>query len=398
MSDATITVTEVNRRIADLFKSDESLSDMRVKGEISNFTDHYKTGHLYFTLKDEGASVKAVMFKGAAASLRFKPENGMSVTARGDVRVFERDGQYQLYVFELTPEGRGALYLSFIELKERLQKEGLFSQKRALPRFPNRIAVITAETGAALRDILNIIGRRDPLVTVSVIPALVQGQNAPASLISALGKARALPNADLIIIGRGGGSIEDLQAFNDEGVARTLFASGVPTISAVGHETDFTICDFVADLRAPTPSAAAELAVPDTGEIIASLEALRSDLRTRVNRIFTDKHALLDSLKREVTAKSPSAMLDSYKKRFETAEIYVKNAVLAAIDAKKQRLISEMRRIDALSPINVLTRGYSIASIGGKPLTDSDNARIGDIIDIRLSKGGITAEVKEKHG
>ncbi|MDR0223237.1 MAG: exodeoxyribonuclease VII large subunit [Oscillospiraceae bacterium] len=394
----TVTVSQVNRKIAALLKSDKSLSDVRVKGEISNFTDHYKTGHLYFTLKDENSSIRAVMFKSSAGGLKFKPENGLTVTVRGDVRAFERDGQYQLYVFEMRPEGKGALYLAFLELKEKLEKEGLFAKKRPLPRSPGRVAVITAETGAAFQDILNVLGRRNPLVKVTLIPALVQGANAPASIISAFNKARALEKgADVIIFGRGGGSIEDLRAFNDEAVARAVFASDVPTISAVGHETDFTIGDFVADTRAPTPSAAAEMCVPDLSETYAALIALREDMRIGMTRIVALGSERVEALRREINAKSPSARLSSYERQFDIFEKQLKNAVGALITGKKQRLITEMKRVEALGPANVLMRGYAIVSTeGGKTVTSCEDVGAGDRLHIKLHKGKIIARVEEK--
>jgi exodeoxyribonuclease VII large subunit len=395
----TVTVSNLNKKIANLFKSEKSLENICVKGEISNFTDHYKTGHLYFTLKDETSSVKAVMFKSNAdrqAWLRDgnSDKNGMKVTVSGDVRVFERDGQYQLYAHEIHPEGMGALYVAFLELRERLEKEGLFSQKRELPKQPGVIAVITAETGAAVHDILNTLGRRNPLVKVKLFPALVQGENAPASLINALSRANS-SGCDLIIIGRGGGSIEDLWAFNNEELARAIFASKTPTISAVGHEIDFTIADFVADLRACTPTAAAEISVLDISEVYNSLNAMKSDLRQRFNRrleLFSER---TQAFEREIHAKSPLAKLEFYQSRIQAAENQIKNAVTTVISAKKQQLISEMKRIDALSPLNVLMRGYSIVTDkNGKAVVDTGNVHIGDSIGIKLHKGAITARVE----
>jgi len=395
----TITVSQVNAKIAQLLKKEKSLSDIQVKGEISNFTFH-KTGHLYFTLKDESSSVKAVMFAQAAHGLKFKPENGMKVTVRGDIRVFERDGQYQLYAYEMLPEGMGALYLAFFELREKLEKEGLFSQKRPIPRNPGNIAVITAETGAALQDILNVISRRNPLVTVTVIPALVQGVNAPASVIAALQKAQ-ITNAEIIIFGRGGGSIEDLQAFNDEKLARAVYDSKIPTISAVGHEIDFTIADFVADLRAPTPSAAAELSVPDIGEIYQSLDLLKADMRLRLNRAIAYNFERVTAMQREINAKSPSSKLADYSRQLSLYQTQLKTAIGNAISNKRQSLITEMKRIDALSPLNVLMRGYAITTAvragSARPLTDIADVNIGDKVNIRLHKGRITAKIEEKH-
>jgi len=392
------TVSQVNKKIANLIKSEKSLVGISVKGEISNFTDHYKTGHLYFTLKDETSSIKAVMFKSCVSSLKFKPENGMKVTVGGDVRVFERDGQYQLYAFEMQPEGMGALYIAFLELRERLEKEGLFSQRRPIPRTPRKIAVITAETGAALQDILNVLGRRNPLVKVVLIPAFVQGANAPQSLIEAFAKAQST-DVDVIIFGRGGGSIEDLWAFNDEQLARAVFASKIPTISAVGHEVDFTIADFTADLRAPTPSAAAELSVIDIGEVYDSLDVLKSDMRFKLNRQIALNFERIEAVYREINARSPAMRLAAEQNRLDVLEKQLKHSMDAAVSVKRQQLITEMKRIDALSPLNVLMRGYSIVTdSASKAVTDAANVKNGDMVGIKLHKGKITAQVKEKHG
>ncbi|MCL2633899.1 MAG: exodeoxyribonuclease VII large subunit [Oscillospiraceae bacterium] len=391
----TVSVSEVNSKIARLIKSDKSLGDVYVKGEISNLNDK---GHVWFTLKDENTSIKAVMFSQNKKSLNFAPENGMTVTVRAEVRVYERDGLYQLYVHEMTPDGMGALYLAFLQLREKLEKEGLFSQKREIPRSPKRIAVITAETGAALQDILNIIGRRNPLVTVITIPAWVQGVHAPASLIDGINKAQNT-GAEVIIFGRGGGSIEDLQAFNDEQLARAVFASRIPTISAVGHEIDFTIADFAADLRAPTPSAAAELCVPDIGEVYEALGALKSDLLFRLKRLIGINSERVTSLQREINAKSPTARLSAYERQFDIHKAQLKAIMGNVIGNKRQMLITEMKRVDALSPMNVLMRGYSIVTDdNGKPVTDVDNVSVGDKANIKLHKGRIIARIEEKHG
>ena len=392
--DTSISVSEVNKRIADIIKDEKSLSKLSVRGEISNFTNHI-TGHLYFTLKDEGSSVKAIMFKGSAGKLKFTPENGMTVTVRGDIRVFERDGQYQLYVTSMKPDGMGALYVAFLALRDKLEKEGLFTQKRLLPKAPRKIAVITAETGAAIQDILNILSRRNPLVTVTLIPALVQGAGAPASIIAGLNAAQS-SGADVIIFGRGGGSIEDLQAFNDEGVARAVYASSIPTISAVGHEIDFTISDFVADLRAPTPSAAAELSVADLGDVYDWLESLKSDMRFRAGRLLTANMERIAAIEREIAAKSPTAKLSFFAHSLAALNEQIRTAMTSVIANKRQLLITEMKRVDALSPLNVLMRGYSIATDSkGRAIVSSDDVKVGDRVDVKLHKGKIIAKVEE---
>ena len=268
-----LTIAQLNRYVKSRLDADENLYNVFLVGEISNFTDHYKTGHFYFTLKDSDAQIKAVMFRQNALRVKFKPENGLKVIVRGRVSLYEAAGSYQVFVDDMQPDGVGALNLAFEQLKERLQKEGLFDEahKKPLPRYPQRIGVITSETGAAVQDILNILGRRFPYAEVVLAPVLVQGDGAPEQMIAALQDFNRLQNADVIIIGRGGGSAEDLWAFNDENLAYAVYRSEIPVISAVGHETDFTICDFVADLRAPTPSAAAELAVPDQTELRAEI-------------------------------------------------------------------------------------------------------------------------------
>ncbi|MCL1866218.1 MAG: exodeoxyribonuclease VII large subunit [Oscillospiraceae bacterium] len=393
-------VSQINSKIAKLVKSEKSLSNIGVSGEISNFTNHYKTGHFYFTLKDESSSIKAVMFKNSVDSLKFKPENGsdwngMKVVVKGDIRVFERDGQYQLYAFDMLPQGMGALYIAFLELRERLEKEGLFSQKREIPRNPATVAVITAETGAALQDILNTLSRRNPLVKVLLFPALVQGEQAPKSLIAGLSRAQS-SGADVIIFGRGGGSIEDLQAFNNEDFARAVYASKIPTVSAVGHEIDFTIGDFVADLRAITPTAAAELCVADISEVYDSLSMLAVTLKSRVNELISRNFERVESLGREINAKSPKARLNVYRSQLEVLDRQIKNSVAAQISGKKQRLITEMKRVDALSPLNVLMRGYSIVTDSdGKAVTDAGKVGVGSRITVKLHKGKLITRVEE---
>ena len=394
----SVTVSQVNKKIANLLKGEKTLSDINMKGEISNFTNHYKTGHFYFTLKDETSSIKAVMFKNSVESLKWKPEdgkdyNGMKVTVRGDVRVFERDGQYQFYAFDMQPEGMGALYIAFIELRDRLEKEGLFLQKRALPTTPQKIAIITAETGAALQDMLNILSRRNPLVKVLLIPALVQGANAPKSIIDGLAKAQST-DADIIILGRGGGSLEDLQAFNDEELARAVFASKIPTISAVGHEVDFTIADFVADLRAPTPSAAAELSVADIGEVYEYLTGLRQDMWHRITRTLSLNAERIGAMNREINAKSPSTRLANYRNQLDVLDKQIRNTMGGVLSAKRQQLVTEMKRVDALSPLNVMMRGYSIVTDSSdKAITDVKDVQVGDSVGIKLHRGKLTAEI-----
>ncbi|MBQ3004952.1 MAG: exodeoxyribonuclease VII large subunit, partial [Clostridia bacterium] len=270
----TITVSQLNAYLKSIIEYDDNLRDFYLKGEISNFTNHYRTGHLYMTLKDGESQVKAVMFRSAAQKLKFRPENSMQIIARGRISVYERDGQYQFYIEEMQPDGVGALALAFEQLKKKLENEGLFSKeyKKPIPEFPERIGVVTSPTGAAIQDILNVLGRRYPKAEVIFAPVQVQGDSASGQIAKAIFEFNQKKCADVLIVGRGGGSIEDLWAFNEEVVARAVFASKIPIISAVGHETDFTICDFVADLRAPTPSAAAELATPDIDKLYSLID------------------------------------------------------------------------------------------------------------------------------
>ena len=291
-----LSVSQLNRYIKMNFDADENLANIFISGEISNFTNHYRTGHLYFTLKDDSAAVRAVMFNSSAKRLKFMPEDGMKVIARGRVSVYEASGQYQLYVDDMQPDGVGALNLAYEQLKEKLQKEGLFSElhKKPLPPYPEKVGVITSPTGAAVRDIINVLGRRFPYAEIVFCPVLVQGDGAHLQLTDAVNLFNSERAADVIIIGRGGGSIEDLWEFNDEGLARAVYNSEIPVISAVGHETDFTICDFVADMRAPTPSAAAELAVPDANELQYALSALKNRMFLNVSSGIADRRSRLE--------------------------------------------------------------------------------------------------------
>ena len=312
MQKRIISVSELNEYIKLVLEHDELLMNVYVKGEISNFTNHYKTGHMYFWLKDAGGAVKAVMFRGNAIRLKFMPENGMKVLVSGRVGVFPRDGQYQIYVDSMEPDGIGALALAYEQLKQKLEKEGLFAEgrKRPLPQMPMRIGVITSPTGAAIRDILNILGRRFPLAEVDLYPALVQGENAAADLVRGLAHFNRAKNVDVIIIGRGGGSIEDLWAFNEEPLVRAVAMSEIPVISAVGHETDFTLCDFAADKRAPTPSAAAEIAVPNAEDILYTVQTADMRLRRAMNQKISMARERLDRLAASRVLKNPQNVID----------------------------------------------------------------------------------------
>ncbi len=395
-----LTVTQVNRYMKMVTDAQGPLQDLWVRGELSNFTNHYKTGHFYFTVKDEECSLKGVMFRSDALKVRFAPENGMKVLLHGRITVFPRDGVYQLYADEMQPDGEGALALAFEQLKKKLEAEGLFAEerKRPLPRFPSSVGVITSPTGAAVRDIINITGRRFPSAVLRVYPALVQGDAAVPSLIAGLEFFNRTLPCDVIVIGRGGGSLEDLWAFNDERLARAVAASRIPVISAVGHETDFTICDFVSDRRAPTPSAAAELAVPDRAELLQTLKATGNRLdRSLVRSVEIRRKAVKDLASRRVFVSCRSILDD---RRMELSELALR------LDRETRRNLSDQRTrvsrtvslLDALSPLRVIGRGYGAVMKEGKVLNGAETVCPGDGLTVRMRNGEIDCTVIEVRG
>lgn len=393
-----ITVTQLNEYIRVRMDADAFLSRVLVKGEISNFTNHYKTGHFYFTIKDEGALIRAVMFRSSASKLAFVPENGMKILARGRVSVFPRDGQYQLYCDSMQPDGIGALYFAFEQLKKKLAAEGLFdeSRKRPLPKIPTRIGVITSPTGAAIRDIINILGRRFPYAKVFLYPALVQGAEAAPSLIAGMEYFNRTKSADVIIIGRGGGSIEDLWAFNDETLARTIAASKIPVISAVGHETDFTICDFVADRRAPTPSAAAELAVPETHELMRKIDNIIGRMSLLVGRQVAHGRQVLDFYEKQGLFAHPERMFEDRKMRLLLLGQRLDGAAMGTLADTRHRLAQNTAKLEALSPLGILTRGYSVTTLGdGRLLSSVEDVSVGSPVFVRLRDGTMRATADE---
>lgn len=393
-----LSVSQLNRYIKMNFDADENLANIFISGEISNFTNHYRTGHLYFTLKDDSAAVRAVMFNSSAKRLKFMPEDGMKVIARGRVSVYEASGQYQLYVDDMQPDGVGALNLAYEQLKEKLQKEGLFSEhhKKPLPPYPEKVGVITSPTGAAVRDIINVLGRRFPYAEIVFCPVLVQGEGAHLQLTDAVNLFNSERAADVIIIGRGGGSIEDLWEFNDEGLARAVYNSEIPVISAVGHETDFTICDFVADMRAPTPSAAAELAVPDANELQYALSALKNRMFLNVSSGIADRRSRLEYLKSKGALKSPDEMLSNRSQRLDTAFSKMLSSYENRIGGKKVEFISAATALSKLDPMSVLMRGFAFVSDkNGKNVYSSQALAKGDKINVRFHDGSAVCEVKE---
>lgn len=387
-----VTVSQVNRVVSMLIKGDRRLADVCVRGEISNFTRHYKTGHLYFTLKDEQTQLKAVMFAGNAAGLRFDPENGDKVVCRGTVTVYEPSGVYQINCRLMQPDGEGEQAQALEELKKRLAAEGLFSRKRAIPAMPKKIAVITSAGGAALQDVINIISRRCPVVKLVIIPAQVQGADAPRSVADAIARAQTT-GADTIIFGRGGGSAEDLAAFNTEIVARAVYNSAIPTISAVGHETDFSIADMAADMRAPTPSAAAELAVPDISTVLSALDGLQHRIAGYAKRCVAANERSLAYRGEVIRARSPQSRINNHSQRLDALSESIAAKAHNALERAERRLTATAEVISALDPMGVLVRGYSLTYCGDRVVTSSGELKQGDELDIRLSKGAVTAVV-----
>ena len=389
-----VTVTQLNKYLKERFDEDENLNAILVKGEISNFKNHY-TGHLYFTLKDENSLIKCIMFKSYAEKLNFKPKDGMKVMVFGTVSVFERDGVYQIYAKSMMEDGMGDLHEQFEQLKAKLEKEGLFEQshKKIIPLYPNVIGVLTSQTGAVIRDIINVSTRRNPNVYIRLLPVPVQGPGAAEQIADKIRIMNEKKLADVLIIGRGGGSLEDLWPFNEEIVARAIYDSEIPIISAVGHETDFTIADFVADLRAPTPSAAAELAVPDIFEvkqkIINYQDRSKLALKKKIeimklrfekimkSRIFTDPmRKIMDDF----------IILDDYMKRLENAMKEIKTE-------NKNKYIELITKLDSISPLKTLTRGYSLTEKDGKIIKSASQIDKGDIIIIKFSDGEKNAKI-----
>lgn len=398
MSGTVLTVSQVNFFLKSLIEGDGRLTDILVSGEISNLTDHYKSGHLYFSLKDEKAVIKAVMFASAARRLKFRPQNGMKVILRGRVSVYEPSGQYQLYGEDMQPAGIGALSLAYEQLKARLAEEGLFDDayKHPLPPYPERIGVITSPSGAAVRDILQVTARRWPVAEIVFCPVLVQGEGAPAQLtaaVRALDQARA---CDVVIIGRGGGSLEDLWAFNDEGLARAIFACSIPVVSAVGHETDYTICDFVADLRAPTPSAAAEVCTPDILEERQHLHAFWRYFQEEARDYLDSLRQSLDILVQESPLAQPQAYVSACRARLEGLERQLAQQGRGKLEKSRGALSLLAGKLDSLSPLRVLARGYSVViDPTGCALRDTASLQPGQIVAIRAEKGTASAEILE---
>lgn len=394
-----VSVSQINRRLATLIKSDDKIRNISVKGEISNFVEHLKSGHMYFTLKEGDASIKVVMFRWFAEKLSIDPENGMNVVVSGSVQLYERDGVCQLYATGIEQEeGLGEGLLSFEQLKEKLGKEGLFDRKRPLPSTPKSICVVTSETGAALQDIINVLSRRYPFVKLKLIPVLVQGEDAPRSIAEGIKLAQE-SGTDLIIFGRGGGSAEDLSAFNAEIVARAVYESKIPTISAVGHEIDFTICDFVADMRAPTPSAAAEIAVPDINDILSSIKALQNRIKEKAVAKIARAESRVSSVNALISYLNPKSKLENNTKNVNALFSVIKKDFSSLVAEKELQLKKAAELIDAFNPMNTLNRGYSLVLKDGMTVSSVSDVKKGNKITVKMADGEFDAVIEsvKKH-
>ena len=392
-----ITVTQINKYIGSILKNDRKIQGIMVRGEISDYVKHYRSGHVYFMLKDNESAIKAVMFASAAARLKFAPEDGMSVIVSGSIGVYERDGAYQLYVNDIIPEGKGAAGVALEQLKKKLQKEGVFdtAHKRPIPPMPKKIGAVTSLSGAAVRDIINVLSRRYPLCEVYAVNAQVQGEGAAESICRGILKAEAA-GCDVVIVGRGGGSSEDLSAFNTEKVAYAIYNCKVPVISAVGHETDFTVADLAADLRAPTPSAAAELSAPDIASLYERIDILERRAERSAYAALDKATDRFTALNARLMAQSPENRLKLTVERLTSLDKRCETAFLRYIDKLERQLSEKAARLDSLSPLKVLSRGYSLVYNDEKLLNSSEDLEKGNKVKIRFGNGGAEAEITDK--
>lgn len=390
-----LSVTQLNTYIKSLLDGDANLSNLFIRGEISNFKRH-TSGHLYLTLKDENSRLPAVMFRSNAMKMRFMPQDGMQVIARGRISVYDRDGRYQLYIEEMHPDGVGDLSVAYEQLKDKLAAEGLFAQehKKPLPPYPQRVGVITSATGAAVHDIITVLARRYPVANLILCPVHVQGTEAAGEICEALDRFNRQRAADVIILGRGGGSIEDLWAFNEESIARAIYRSEIPVISAVGHETDFTICDFVADVRAATPSAAAELAVPDLRELKARLAGFQIKMTSDLSALLEAKKARLSLVSTSQCFKNPMYAIENRRQRLDESTAAFESAIRNGLTAKRDKLSAAAASLELLSPLKVLARGYSIASgADGQVIRSIKDTQKGEPIVLRVTDGRVFCSV-----
>jgi len=394
---SVLTVSQLNNYIAFKLKTDIKLRGIMVQGEISNFTNHYKSGHLYFTLKDKESLIKAVMFSSSASKLKFLPYDGMQVIVSGNIEVYSRDGVYQIYALDMQPAGIGALYIAFEQLKEKLYKEGLFDEihKKPIPNFPKKIGIITSSSGAGLQDIINILSRRYPVCEICIFSAIVQGELSAKSLIENI-KAADIQKLDVIIIGRGGGSFEDLFSFNDENVARAVFDCKTPVISAVGHETDTTIIDFVSDLRAPTPSAAAELVAPDISTMLDTLNFFKAKLFDKLNKRIERYESQINIKSDKIKSYYPVNLLTNKLSEVDKSQKRLYNSYSNILRSKELYLNKRISLLNSLSPLNILARGYSLVYKNDEIVRSSDGVEIGDKVILRFSDTQAVATITEK--
>lgn len=396
VQNSILTVTQLNTYVKSILDSNDRLRYVFLSGEISNLTDHYRSGHIYLSLKDSKSVIRAVMFSGNAKNLKFRPTEGMKVICRGRVTLYEPTGQYQFYIEDMQPDGLGALYKAYEQLKAKLQSEGLFdeSHKKKIPQFPTNIGVITSPTGAAIQDIRNILTRRYPSVNIILCPVLVQGEGAVSQLIDAVNLLNEYKVCDTIIIGRGGGSIEDLWAFNDENLAYAIYNSEIPVISAVGHETDFTICDFVADLRAPTPSAAAELAVPDKQELLAYYDSQRQYMSSLIDNRINEQKSIMQENASRLLSLSPKDRIEKLYGQTDVLCQKIKSVVNSKYENTVQNIKILSAKAEALNPVSIMNRGYSVVmNKENRTVTSVNEVNIGDTLTINVKDGKIISKV-----
>ena len=395
MNNKYLTISQINEYVKMRIDSDANLKKIFLKGEISNFKNHTR-GHLYFTLKDDNSRLSAVMFQSQAYNLKFTPEDGMNVLVEGRLSCYPAQGTYQIYVDKMEMDGLGELYLEFEKLKKKLSEEGLFSDehKKPIPKYPTRIGIVTASTGAAIKDILSTIKRRYPVCETILFPSLVQGSGSGEDVARQINKAQEY-ELDVLIVGRGGGSIEDLWAFNEEVVARAIYASKIPIISAVGHEVDFTIADYVADLRAPTPTGAAEMAVPVLSDVYANIDNLKIRLRENILKTLKQSELRLAKIKDSFILSNPLAMYEVKEEKLNNYVNVLNKFIKEYLNNKKHNLKLDLNSLKLLNPVNIMEKGYSLVKVDEKIIKDTSDLKIGDKLDIKLYKGEVVAEVKE---
>ena len=396
MEERYLTVTALTKYIKYKFDHDHNLEDVLLEGEISNFK-HNSRGHFYFTLKDDNAQISATMFSTYASRVKFEPEDGMKVYVRGNVSVYEPSGTYQINVKEIKSDGLGDLYIAYEKLKKELEALGLFDEahKKPIPRFPKTIGVITSPTGAAIRDIINTISRRYPLAKLILYPAIVQGDESKNDIVKQIKKANEDNLVDVLIVGRGGGSIEDLWAFNERIVAYAIYDSNIPIISAVGHEVDFTIADFVADKRAATPTAAAELATPNIDVLKETISSMVDVLNKKINYKFNEYKMMLTNMDKIIDSKNPINVLEHKRDLLSNYNERLNLLIKKVLDNKKNEYVLKNHTLELLNPLSIMNRGYSIAKVNGKVITKSEEVKVGEELEIDLQDGRIKTEIKE---